>query len=337
MTGLSIGDLSQSFQLRRDNARLKGELERLTGELASGRVSDLRGKVQADYRPLAALERDLAANASYQLASQEAQLFLTTAQAALGAVQDTADDLLSSLLISPSLASSTQIDAVAAQAGLAFESAVSALNVQAAGRSVFAGTQTTGPALAEASVMLDDMAAAVAAAGATDAAGVEAVVDAWFAPAGAFDTVAYLGATAPLQPFRVSPDDDVPFEATASDAPLREVLKGLALSALIDRGVLAGDLGERGTLVARSGERLLSAKDELVGLRGRIGASEEAAEAAIVKLAARQSALEIGRNGIVEADRFRAATELAGVEAQLETLYTVTARLSGLTLSSFLR
>ena len=337
MSGLSIGDLSQTFQLRRDNARLKADLQRLTQELASGRDSDLRARFQGDFRPLAALERDLARNETFRLAAQEAGLFLTAAQAGLGSVQEVSEDLLSSLLISPSLASSSQIDALASQAAQSFATAVRSLNVQVAGRSIFAGTESTGPALSDPEPILADLAADVAAAGPTTAADVEAVLDAWFAPGGDFDTVAFAGSTAPLAPFRVSPEDEVAFSVTAENPALRDMLKGIAMAALLDRGVLSGELDERGRLAARSGEVLLAAKDDLVGLRGQVGTAEQAADAASVKLAAQRAAFEIARNGLVESDPFQAATELAAAEAQLQTLYTVTARLSGLTLSNFLR
>lgn len=337
MSGLSIGDLSQTFQLRRDSARLKADLQRLTQELASGRESDLRTRFQGDLRPLASLERDLSRNDAFRLATQEAGLFLTAAQTGLESVQTASEDLLSSLLISPSLASSSQIDALAAQAGQSFASAVRSLNEQVAGRSIFAGIETTGPALSDPEPILADLAADVAAAGAATAAEVEAVLDIWFAPGGDFDTVAFAGSTSPLAPFRVSPEDEVAFGVTAADPALRDVLKGIAMAALMDRGVLSGDPDERGRLAARAGEVILAAKDDLVGLRGRVGSAEQAADSVSVKLAAQRSALEIARNGLVEADPFQAATDLAAVEAQLQTLYAVTARLSGLTLSNFLR
>jgi flagellar hook-associated protein 3 FlgL len=74
MSFMTIGDLSQSFQLRRDNARLKADLQRLTGELSTGRVPDLRAATGGDLRPLAALERSVTLLSAYQISGAEAAL-----------------------------------------------------------------------------------------------------------------------------------------------------------------------------------------------------------------------------------------------------------------------
>ena len=52
---------------------------------------------------------------------------------------------------------------------------------------------------------------------------------------------------------------------------------------------------------------------------------------------AETSALEIARTDILAIDPYRTATELQSTETRLETLYTLTARLSRLSLSEYLR
>lgn len=335
MSFTTIGDLSQSFQLRRDNARLKEDLQRLTGELSTGRTADLRGVVSGDFRPLASLERSISLLASFRTANREAALFAEVVQTALADVQAGAETLSATALLARTSAVPAQIDAVGREAVQQFESAVARLNQQAAGRSLFAGLATDGPALRPATEILDAIELAVA--GATTAADVGTALDSWFGPGGGYETFAYIGSADALRPFRISPSESVDLPITALDPAVRETLRGLAMSALLDRGVLAGNTAERAALSGASGEALIAGRDRLVSLRGVVGDTEAAIERARVRNESEGAAAERARAAIVEADPFRAATELQALQGQLETLYAITARLSGLSLTNFLR
>jgi flagellar hook-associated protein 3 FlgL len=111
----------------------------------------------------------------------------------------------------------------------------------------------------------------------------------------------------------------------------------MALGALLDRGALHGNTVERAALAGASGEALLAAKDRLVALRAGVGDAEARIDRARGRTAAERAAAEMARAAIVEADPFRAAAELQAVQGQLETLYAITARLSRLSLTEYLR
>lgn len=335
MAFTTIGDLSRSFQLRQDNARLKAQMQRLTAELSTGRTTDLRAASRADLRPLAALERSVALLEALRSSTAEAALFTEVAQAALADVEAGAGTLSAAALLARTSAVPAQIDAVGREAVQQFEAAVARLNVQAAGRTVFAGIATDGPGLRPGAEILDALQTAVAGAG--TAADVGAVLDTWFGPGGGFETFAYVGSPEPLRAMRVSTSESVDLPVTALAPGIRDTLRGLAMAALLDRGVLAGDMPERAALLGASGERLISARDALVNLRAGVGDTEAAIERARARNGAELSAAELARAAIVEADPFRAAAELQAVQGQLETLYAVTARLSRLSLTSFLR
>ena len=335
MSFTSIGDLSQSFQLRRDNARLKEGLQRLTAELSTGRIADLRAASGGDLRPLASVERSVSLLASVRTSNAEAALFAEVAQTALSDVQSGAETLSATALLARTSAVPAQIDAVGREAVQQFEAAVARLNMQAAGRTIFAGLATDGPALRPGSEILDTLETVVA--GAATAADVGAALDAWFAPGGGYETLAYAGSPDPLRPFRVSPGESVDLPVTALAPAIRDTLRGLAMSALLDRGVLGGDVAERAALAGASGESLIAARDGLVTLRGQVGDAEAAIERSRVRNESERAAAERARATIVEADPFQAATELQALQGQLETLYAITARLSGLSLTNFLR
>jgi flagellar hook-associated protein 3 FlgL len=331
----TIGDLSQSFQLRRDNARLKADLQRLTGELSTGRVPDLRAATGGDLRPLAALERSVTLLSAFQISGAEAALFAEVAQDSLARIEDAAGTLSGAAFLARTSGVPSQIDAVGREAAQQFEAAVARLNVQAAGRSVFAGLATDGPALRPGAEILDALQLAVT--GAATVADVVTALDTWFGPGGDVETVAYVGNLEPLRPIRVADGESVDLSVTALHPALRDTLRAMALGALLDRGALAGNTVERAALAGASGEALLAAKDRLVALRAGVGDAEARIDRARGRTAAERAAAEMARAAIVEADPFRAAAELQAVQGQLETLYAITARLSRLSLTEYLR
>ena len=57
MNFTQIGDLAQSLVMRRQNTLLKGQLNNLTQELASGRKSDVGQSLSGDFALLGEFER----------------------------------------------------------------------------------------------------------------------------------------------------------------------------------------------------------------------------------------------------------------------------------------
>jgi flagellar hook-associated protein 3 FlgL len=121
------------------------------------------------------------------------------------------------------------------------------------------------------------------------------------------------------------------------DQSLRDTLAGFAMAALIDRGVLAGDATERGGLAQQAGQQLVSTEDARTTLEARIGTVEAQIEAARTRNSAEETSLGILRSDIGSVDPYEAATRLQTIQSQLESLYLVTARVSRLSLTEYLR
>ena len=332
---LTLGDLATSVQMRRDNLRIRTDMLRLTGELSTGHKADLSTAVSGDFGPVAGIQHQLRVLTGYDTAAKEAALFTDYAQQVLERLNASSVDLAPALLDLGATGSEVASGVIAAQARGEFGAAVSALNAQVGGRSVFAGTATDAPALIPAEEMLTELRTLVA--GETTAAGVAGVVSAWFGPGGGFETTGYTGSGDPLAPMRVSEGLSVRFEAKADDPALRDTLKGLAMAALLDGSPLAGKPAEEAKLAGLAGEALLGGQGGLVTLRAQIGTMQANVEKAAVRNGAETTQLEIARNKLTAIDPFKAATELQSLEVQLETLYTMTARLSRLKLTDFLR
>ena len=335
MSFVSIGDLAQSFQSRRENARIVGEMNRLASELSSGLKTDVSQAVGGDFGPLAGIERSLKVLSAFSNNARDAGIEISARQTALDKVQTGITELTSALLLSQSTDQPALIDNTAAQARQILEETISALNTRIGGRSLFAGAATDGPALADADTILTDIMAV--ASSETTVAGVDAALDMWFGPAGGFETIGYLGSTATLDPLTVGDGVDVDVSTSALDPGLRGILKGMAMAALLDEGLFIGNPELRSDVALASGELLLSGETEFVSVRASVGNAESQVEKAKASLDTEKSAIEIARTGLLSADPFETASQLKAVETQLETFYALTARLSNLSLTDYLR
>ncbi|MGI1662072.1 flagellin [Palleronia sp. KMU-117] len=335
MSYLSIGDLAQALQQRQDNLRLRSDLARLSAELSTGRTADPTAAVSGDFGALGSIEASMARLSAYSLAGREAAMTAEGTQAALEVVQTNMTELAGPLLLTLGGEAPSLVDATAADARVRFSAVVAALNARVADRSLFAGAATDRLALADAEAMLDALMPAVAAE--TTAAGVEAVVRAWFDPGGDFDSAGYLGSAQPAAAVPLADGNAVDQPVTAADPVLRRTLAAFAMAAVLDRGALAGRPADRADLATRAGEALLNAETGLVELRARTGTREEQIDQAMARAQSGLAALELARTEMLAADPFETATRLKAAEAQLEALYTLTARLSRLSLTEYLR
>lgn len=336
MTFLSIGDLAQSFQNRRHNVELKTTLQRLSRELASGQRSDISTAVTGDYSPIVGIERSLKTASAYATVTAEAALFASTMQASLALVQKHSSELGPALLTAGTSENGVMIQTTTIDARVRFGAVLSAFNARVADRYAFSGETIGTPALVDETTVLTALQAAVSAE--TTAAGIVAVVDAWFDdPGGGFETVAYTGSFTALSPIRLAEDENVDLSLTAANTDIREVLKGFALASLIGGNVLSGDITEQAELARSAGEKMFTSQSNLSVLRATIGTAEARIDTVTARNSARTAALEIARTEITSVDSYRAAIELEATRTQIETLYTLTARLSRLNLADFLR
>jgi len=334
MTALSLGDLAQSYSNRLANVRLRTQLSDLSAQMATGRRDDTAIVASGDVAPLGALERSLTVTDAYRSSAAEATTLFAGAERALAVVAD-ATGLLGSRLAATRIGGDDAgIDALAAEARGQFASAVAGLNATVAGRSVFAGTGTDGPALTGAETMLADIAAALGAP--ASAAELLSGVQDWFAPGGGFDSQSYLGTAERMTGLQVAPGERLTLPATAAEPEPRAALAALAAAALLDTGMLDAQPEERRLAAAAAGEWALQATDGVTEMRARIGAEAARAEAAAGRAAAERAGLEMARADLVGIDPYETATRLEQTRSNLETLYAVTARLQSLSLVNYL-
>ncbi|MFQ6550765.1 flagellar biosynthesis protein FlgL [Aestuariibius insulae] len=330
-----IGDLSQTFMTRRQNVALKTDLNRLTAELSSGQISDVSASEKGDLGRAGYLETTLSRLSALTQTANETKSLLEATQIALERVTSQTGGVAREVLQVPAPRSAADIMQLSDIAYDAFTATVSALNSSVAGTSLFAGDNVSGAALVDADVILADLTSAVA--GAASAADLKAGIDAWFKDAGGgFEATAYLGSTDPRAPVVLEGEDQVKASVLASDPALRETLAGLAMAVLSSTHGGFADPAEQNSAVTLAVDSLLTAERGMIGLQEKVGREEFKLETIAVRIAAEDTALQISRTELLEADPFATASALDEMQIQLELHYTLTARLSRLSLSQYI-
>lgn len=336
MSFQTVGDLAHSFHLRRHMQTARGDIGRLAGEMASGVVQDSGRKLGGDFSKITQIEHGLALLAARQTGMAEAQQFLAASQSALGQVQALAGDVARKLRLAESLGNAQATTTASAEAHAGFDQAVQALNTRFAGRSLFSGAASDGPALAPAADILAAVELAVA--GQTTAEGLADAVRDWFTtPGGGFEVMAYLGSDTPLGPVQLSGGQRIALGVQADDSELRETLAGLALAALVQRGALPGQTVARAEALGHAAAILDNGATGVIAMAARIGIDEAQVDRAFSRSEAERHSLEIIRTDLIAADPYATALALEQARSRLETIFTITARLSRLSLSEYIR
>ena len=332
----NVGDMSQHFQSLRQVGQVKTTLNRLSNELATQQKSDITASLGGATEQLETLEREISRLTSFESTAQQIGQRLSIMQSTLSGVEDARRAAMSQFLGTTTESSASAIQNAALAGQETFSRISEAFNTRMADRALFGGVATDRAPLASADTMLTDIKASIA--GLTSSDDIVAAVNTWFDdPIGGFATLGYLGDSGPHPTQAVGPNSTLTIRARADDSAATDLLKAAALAALADDSVPGLTKSTRATLVNTSGQLLLGAADGLTNLRGSLGANEAAVSETSVTISTQLTAFQINRNELTVADPFETATKLQDVQQQLEMQYTVTARLSQLSLVNYLR
>lgn len=335
MTLNSIGDLAQSHLLRRQNGDLKARMATLIEELSTGRAADISRHLSGSYSYLADIDRNLALLDGYETATSEAKVFTQSMQDALDGFQAVGSDL-GAALISTAGSNLPQVaETVSARAGEDLNIMLAKLNTNVAGRFLFAGVATDDRPLSTADTVLTALRTDLA--GETTLIGIETRLDAWFAPGGAFDTTAYQGATVSLPPFSLGSGETVALDLRGDDPAIRTLLRNVAMAALATDPSLGLSHDLQKDMLLEAGKGLTFDHSGLTRIRADLGHAQARIEESAARIAAERSSFQIARTELLSVDPYETVTDLEDVQFQLESLYTITARLSRLTLTDYLR
>lgn len=333
MNSVSYGDLAHSFLLRRQTVSAKTELQLLNTEVVTGQARDITAQVRGDLQPLAAIDSRVSRLEGYATLARETALTAETMQAALNTISTVSSDLSGVLISSNTTTIAPWVTAAGSTARANLNTVVSALNTRIGDQSVFAGKATASPAVTDSETLLTAVQTAVA--GVTSAADVQAAVSAWFDDPAGYEATIYQGG-APREPLNVADGEQAQLTITALDPAIKETLKGLTMAALLDKGILANAPQARLDLAKMAGLHLLQSNTDRAYLTGRLGGVQAQIDSAASRNSAEATSLKIVRNEITTVDPYEAATKLQDMQSQLEKIYTLTARMTRLSLMDYL-
>ncbi|QJD16526.1 flagellin [Paracoccus sanguinis] len=336
MTGFtSVGDLSRFVLLRQANAQLKTRLSVLSQEMTTGLKADVPAATGGNLGRLAQVQGRLAALESFNRNASLAQSETSALQAALEGIAGLANRG-PELQAAAAMEDEAALDMRAAQAAQDFRTAVRLINTEAGGRFALSGTEVGTAPLAPAEDIL--ALARTQVAGMTDPVAISGALDAWFSSdvAGGFVDQAFRGNTEATST-GVSPDTTIQRDLNASAPEFRTLLKGLAMAALAGEPAATLSHGAKSVLIRAAGRELSEASLGIVRARATLGMQQESIDQALARNAAEGSALSIARSDILAADPYQTASELTQTEANLQNLYALTARMTKLSLTDYIR
>ncbi len=333
----SIGDQSRSYQLRLSQYLLKGRLDTLTKEAATGIKDDIPEALNGDLSRISHIESRLTMLATYQQNASEAKTMFEGMQTVLGHLQTSVNDLGPNVLSEANSSPDEILQMRASQTSQNFRSMFIALNTNVAGRYIFSGNRTDTAPLGSFADLISGLNTAVA--GATTATDIATRIESWFdAPVGmgGFADAIYRGNDTGSAQISISNGRTVGSSLTANSDELRNMMKGMAILTYVAESGSGLDSATVRTLFRTSGEKLVNAGTELIIASSMIGLQEAATTKTQAQNTAESSALSIARSTLISADPYETATALQETEASIQNLYTLTARLSRLKLTDYL-
>lgn len=334
----SIGDLSRAFQLRQANVAMKSRLDTLTKEVSSGVKSDIPQTLGGDLRYLQQIESRMQTLTAYKQTINEASARFSGMQDALETIKSLTGSLGTSLLSEASTGTPDQLRIRATSGAENFASMIRALNTEVGGQYLFSGSRIDTAPLPSGADMLSEIKTLVQ--GLPTSGDMIAAIDNWFdAPVGAggFRDTAYAGNDDAQPKVALAANNSVSSALTSNSPELRSALKGMAILAVASDPSFGFDTGALRNLFHSAGERLVKGNTDVILAQSGIGMIEATIAQAQTRNAAETSGLSIARLDLISADPYEAASALEQTETALQTLYAVTARLSKLTLTDYLR
>lgn len=332
---IGTSDLSTLMNLRTHQARVKLELTTAAQELSTGEKSDLLKATGGDLGKLFAIDSRLSQLSTdigtLKLASGKAGL----AQLSLGHIGDSLTTYGADLLSALGRGDQNSQTIYADNARNKLEAAVSALNVRYGHHSIFAGAAVDQRPISSADDVVNDVAALIA--GAPDPVTAIAAIDDYFYSAGSgFEVNIYGGAVIDAPEALIDDATSLKYAVRADQTEIRDSLRAFAIAAAVTQNSGLPPV-EREAYLRESAESAMRAKDSIIRVQEDLGYSEEAIGNAQARNAAMTNVFQLERNGIVQADPFDSATQLQAMQTQLETVYTLTARLANLSFTNFMR
>ncbi len=332
----TIPDLLSFRRFNRVTFDLKQKLDQTSIEAVTGLREDVTAATNGDIGGALLINKAItdvdSRNGLYQLAKTRMTLVGETLEGA----RTTMDGIGTRVLTVINSTSDTGLRTIIREAETSLRTIFSALQVNHANRNLFSGDATDTPPLGDVTQLLNDVRSIVAAG--PDVATINTALDTYFEdPAGTFQTTIYQGGSGDGTGVLLSNDERLDFTVKADDPAIRQVMRGLAIIASGDVAPFQKFSPAYNDLFSEGSFQLNNGESGLVVLESEIGIGLQLIQQSQDILESERITLTATYTEIAGRDQFEASTELKFLETQLQTSYILTARISELTLTNFLR
>jgi len=216
------------------------------------------------------------------------------------------------------------------------KSVMSAFSAAQGPRNLFSGTKTDTATYAAPEVLLEDIKNIMA--NATSLADADTQISNYFdSPTGGFETRIYQGSQGSGPGVPIGNGNTLSQDLKGNNQTIKDTLRGLAVMA--NTFEMKGTISESelGDIYANAASFVTTGSNGLVTKEGSLGLISETLGKTKARFDSERSTLTNAYNDMFGRDQFEAAAELQSLQIQLEASYTLTSRLSSLSLSNFLR
>lgn len=334
MISSQIGDLYRFSRSAQQTNLIKSDLFRLATELSSGKKSDLARSLGMNAETAKAHRHQIDRIDSYLQNSRIADTRLSTIQASLDRIAQIQSSQNSRLALNIDTLDDTQVSIVASASKTGFADAVSALFARAGNVAVFSGTKTDQASVPPAHEILDNLKATLALP--ASATSLASQVEAYFeSGTGGFETQDYRGGPISTSGFAIAEGKQITTPVSALSPAIRQTLTGLALASIASDDTITPEIADKKAILTAARNKLADTAP-LTALQSSIGAIQERVSETSAQQTAQRTALSMHLNTLTQADPFETAGRLQEVQLQLETHFTVSSRLSRLSLVNYL-
>ena len=335
---MSIGrsDLASAANLSEQSARIKTALDVAGDELSSGMKSNLVEATGGDLGKLFAIDRTISQLSSEADAIQLAAGKSALAQTALGNIYDNLVDFGPQLLSAVERGDTQSSRLIASDARNALGAVVTSLNARYGRHSIFAGAALDQQAIAPSEVIISDISLIVA--GSVDStAALAAIDDYFFSATGGYEANVFLGATQDGPPLLDANGEIIEYSQRADSFEVRSSIRALTIAVVASDAPNFAGTSDQVDLLREAGSAAIAATGGITTMRETLGFAEGRIESAEAKNRAMHNVFELERSAMISIDPYETATKFEALQVQLQTVYTITARLSGLSLMNYLR
>lgn len=318
----SIGDMAKLFVSRNQMRGMKAELSDLSSQLSTGRHGDLGKALETRRNEYMSLQTVITAKTAFQANALSGQRDLETSLAHVTRAAETMAELSSDLTAK---LGANRLSEIGTSARSAFGQLVSVVNGSVGDTFIFGG-YGQNPPLPEAEILLTSARAAVSSS--TDYASVVSNLEQWFSDPSGFDALVDVGADRSVH----TEFGAITIGTRATAPEVKQALLSTLKIVLGSEVASAFETDEVTSMIAGAKQQ----ETALVSVAGRLGDKQEKLEIYVTSTNAQIAAFQTQVSDFESIDQFETATRFQALEAQIETSFAITARLSRLSLADYI-